>query len=218
MLQLTPQLSLIFATIIFTSTVLLHIVRKNSSAVQLYMFQSLAIAILLILSSIENFTILLLIAIIATIAVKVFVAPFFFFRVIKKHQLSAAAGTYLNSPITLFVIVILVALTKTNFFKPLLFLVPLEQNLLFISVASILVSIFLCINRKGALSQMIGILSLENSIVGFAIFAGLEQNPSLQLGITFNILIWIIIASVFASMIFKQFGSIDVSKMKELTE
>lgn len=218
MLQLTSQLSLIFATLIFTSTVILHLVRKNSSAVQLYMFQSVMIAILLILSSIEKFSILLLVAIIATVAVKVIVAPYFFFGIIKKHQLISSAGTYLNSPLTLLVIVVLVALTRTNFFKPLEFVVPLEQNLLFISIASILVSIFLSINRKGALSQMIGILSLENSIVAFAIFAGLEQSPSLQLGITFNILIWIIVASVFASMIFKQFGSIDVSRMKELTE
>lgn len=218
MLTLTPQLSLIFATLIFTSTVILHLIKKNSTAVQLYMFQSATIAILLILSSIEKFSILLLIAIVATIVVKIIVAPYFFFGIIKKHQVNASAGKYLNSPITLLVIVALVSLTKTNFFKPLVFLLPLEQNLLFISIASILVSIFLSINRKGAISQMIGILSLENSIVGFAIFAGLEQNPSLQLGITFNILIWIIIASVFASTIFKQFGSIDVSRMKKLTE
>lgn len=218
MLQLTSQLSLIFATAIFTSTVILHIVRKNSSAIQLYMLQSIIIAILLILSSIEKFSILLLIAIISTITVKIIVAPYFFFGIIKKHRLISSAGTYLNSPITLLVIVLLVALTRTNFFKPLEFVVSLEQNLLFISISSILVSLFLSINRKGALSQMIGILSLENSIVAFAIFAGLEQSPSLQLGITFNILVWIIIASLFASMIFKQFGSIDVSQMKKLKE
>jgi hydrogenase-4 component E len=40
----------------------------------------------------------------------------------------------------------------------------------------------------------------------------------LQLGITFNILIWIIIATVFISMIFRQFASLDVTTMKELTE
>lgn len=218
MIQLTPQLSLIFATLIFTSTVILHLVKKNSSAVQLYVLQSIVIAALLIISSTEKFSILLLIAIIATITVKVIIAPYFFFNIIRKHQLKATEDTYLNSPLTLLVIVILVVLTKSNFFQPLAFLLPVEQNLFFISIASILVSIFLSINRKGALSQMIGILSLENAIVGFAIFAGLEQYPSLQLGITFNILIWIVIASVFASMIFKQFGSIDVGQMKKLKE
>jgi len=75
------------------------------------------------------------------------------------------------------------------------------RNLLLLSVATIMISLFLIINRKGALSQMLGILSLENGIVSFALFAGLEQNPGLQLGITFNILIWIIIATVFISMI-----------------
>jgi len=65
---------------------------------------------------------------------------------------------------------------------------------------------------------MLGILSLENGIVSFALFAGLEQNPGLQLGITFDVLIWIIIASVFISMIYRQFGSLDVTTMKKLTE
>ena len=74
------------------------------------------------------------------------------------------------------------------------------------------------INRKGVLSQMLGILSVENGIVAFALFSGLEQNPALQLGITFNILIWIMIASVFATMIFRQFGSLDVTTMKKLTD
>ncbi len=95
---------------------------------------------------------------------------------------------------------------------------PEGINLLLLNVATIMISLFLSINRKGALSQMLGILSLENGIVSFALSAGLEQNPGLQLGITFNILIWIIIATVFISMMFRQFGSLDVTTMKKLTE
>jgi len=215
---LAPEISLLFATIIFISVVALNLIKKDSWSVWLYITQSLAIASLLLITAYKEFSILLLIAIVATIAVKIIIAPYFFFDLLKKHQLKSPSKTYLNIWITALAMVILSGLTQTNFFKQLVHLAPEGQNFLFVSLATILLSLFSSINKKGALSQMLGILFLENGIVSFALFAGLEQNPALQLGITFNILIWIIIATVFVSMIYQKFGSLDVSNMKHLTE
>ncbi len=187
--------------VIFATAVFMHLTKKNSSAIRLYIAQSAAVSLLLLLPAVEESSKLLVIAIASTIAVKLFIAPYFFFGLIRKHRLKFSVSTYLNTPITLLVIAILVALTRTEVFLPLGHLAPDGNNLLLLDVATIMISLFLIINRKGALSQMLGILSLENGIVSFAVSAGLEQNPGLQLGITFNILIWIIIATVFISMI-----------------
>lgn len=213
-----PEILLFLETVIFAAAVFLHLTKKNFTAVRLYLAQSSAIAGLLLLFSFEKTSKLLILAIASTIVVKTIIAPYFFFGLIKKHRLKFTVSTYLNTPVTLIVIAALVAITQTDFFKPLAYLAPAGKNLLLLSVATILISLFLIINRKGALSQMLGILSLENGIVSFALFAGLEQNAGLQLGITFNILIWIIIATVFVSMIYRQFGSLDVTAMKKLTE
>lgn len=218
MTPIAPQVLLFLEIVIFASAVFLHLTKKNSSAVRLYIAQSSAISLLLLLPAIEESSALLVIAIIATITVKLFIAPYFFFGLIKKHRLKYSVSTYLNTPITVLVIAALVAFTRTDVFRPLAQLAVEGRNLLLLSVATIMISLFLIINRKGALSQMLGILSLENGIVSFALFAGLEQNPGLQLGITFNILIWIIIATVFISMIYRQFGSLDVTTMKKLTD
>jgi len=218
MTPIAPQLLLFLEIVIFASAVFLHLTKKNSSAVRLYIAQSSAISLLLLLPAVEESSPLLVIAIIATITVKLFIAPYFFFGLIKKHRLKYSVSTYLNTPITVLIIAALVAFTRTDVFSPLAQLAIEGRNLLLLSVATIMISLFLIINRKGALSQMLGILSLENGIVSFALFAGLEQNPGLQLGITFNILIWIIIATVFISMIYRQFGSLDVTTMKKLTE
>ena len=218
MTPIAPQLLLFLEIVIFASAVFLHLTKKNSSAVRLYIAQSSAISLLLLLPAIEESSPLLVIAIIATITVKLFIAPYFFFGLIRKHRLKYSVSTYLNTPITVLIIAALVAFTRTDVFSPLAQLAIEGRNLLLLSVATIMISLFLIINRKGALSQMLGILSLENGIVSFALFAGLEQNPGLQLGITFNILIWIIIATVFISMIYRQFGSLDVTTMKKLTE
>lgn len=65
---------------------------------------------------------------------------------------------------------------------------------------------------------MVGVLSLENSIVLFAAVAGLESTAGPQIGILFDISVWVIIATVFASMMYTHFGSLNVSKMNSLKE
>lgn len=211
-------LLLFIETIIFVTIVLLHLTKKGAASIWLYVVQSSAIAILLLLSYFGEPSLLLALAIGAVLVVKILVAPAFFFRLLKRHQLKFSASTYLSMPLTLLAIAAVVALTQSTLSSSIVTLAPLRQNILLICAASIFIALFLLINRKGALSQMLGILSLENSIVSFAIFAGLEQNPGLQLGIIFDILIWVIIASVFASMIYRHFGSLDVTEMKKLTE
>jgi hydrogenase-4 component E len=213
-----PQILLFMQIVIFSTAVFMHLTKKNASVIRLYIVQSTAVSLLLLLPAVGESSKLLIVAIASTIAVKLFIAPYFFFSLIRRNRLTFSVSTYFNTPISLLVIAILVALTRTEVFRPLAYLAPEGVNLLLLNVATIMISLFLSINRKGALSQMLGILSLENGIVAFAVSAGLEQNPGLQLGITFNILIWIVIATVFISMMFRQFGSLDVTTMKKLTE
>ena len=196
----------------------MHLAKKNSTVVWLYVLQSAAVVFLLIASSLAELSLLLVVALIATIVIKLFVAPNFFLKLITRHQLVFSATTYLNTPLTLFCLAAIVAFIQSFLRTPLTIFTQIDTSLLIIAVSAIFSSFFLIVNRKGALSQMIGILSAENSIVAFAIFAGLEQSPSLQLGIMFDLLVWILIASIFASMIYKQFGTLDVSEMRHLTE
>jgi hydrogenase-4 component E len=218
MSHLNQQTLLVLATVIFSAAVLLHLTKKNTSAVRLYLVQSSAIAVLLISSLFDRLSPLLILAIVATVAVKIVVAPYFFYGLIRKHELKFSVSTYLNTPVTLAMIAGILALTQSDFFTPLAVLASSGEKMLRLAFATILISLFLSINRRGALSQVLGILSLENGIVAFALFAGLEQSPGFQLGITFNILIWVIIATAFASMIFSKFGSLDVTTMKKLKD
>lgn len=211
--------TLFFIEIIILATVIfMHLSKKSSSVVVLYALQSLSVTVLLLVSALKEVNLALLAVTILIFAAKVIVAPYFFLKLLKKNQLKFSVSSYLNTPLTLIVLTILTGLTHANFFKPIAVIAPANGNALLMAIAIILISIFLIINRRGALSQMIGILSLENAIVSFAFFAGLEQTPGLELGVTFDIITWIVIATVFVSMIHKQFGSLDVTSMKHLTE
>lgn len=213
-----PFITAILETVLFVSVVFMHLVKKNTTAIWLYIGQSVAVTALFALSSLGKFSILLLLAMGSTIVVKVIIAPYYFFGLIERHRLKFSVSTYLSMPLTLVVIAALTAMAQTDFLKAFSTLSSSSPALLLLAFSAILISIFLIINRKGALSQMLGILSLENGIVSFAVLSGLEQSPSLQLGITFNILIWVMLATVLSSKIFGHFGSLDVTAMKKLTE
>lgn len=213
-----PQIIFFLEALIFISVIFIHLSKKNSFVISLYVLQSLVVALFLLSSSLQEASWALALVTAAVFAVKVIVAPHFFRNLIKKYQLKFSVGTYLNGPTTLVILALLTAFTYSSFFSPLAILSKENFNALLLALATILISVLIIINRKGALSQMIGILSLENAIVSFAFLAGLEQNAGLQFGITFDILIWIIIATVFSSMIYRQFGTVDVTTMKHLNE
>lgn len=214
----TNFLSLPIIIIVFLTVVLLHITKRNSSAVLLYLIQSVAVTILLINPLFSSFTFLGLVVALAALGVKAIIAPLFLSRLIKKYQATFSAPNYLNFPLTLIMVTIITALTHSSFFSHLSSIEPANKSLLSIAIATVLISFFLIINRKGAISQIIGILSLENGIVAFAVFAGLEQTPALQLGIIFDLFVWVTIATVFISMMHKQFGTLDVTTMKNLKD
>jgi len=204
--------------VVFLTLVYLHLTKKNFGAVMAYGLQSMVIVIILLNSFFESRSLLLLVSILVTLLVKVILAPIFFTNFIKKNKMTFAVSNHFKTPLTLVIIAIFTAIAHSQPLLPLTNIIPDHHILLSLALSEIFLAIFLIINQKGALSQAIGILSLENSILTFAVFAGLEQSPTLQLGIIFDILIWSVIATVFVSMIYRHFGSLDTSLMKGLKE
>ncbi len=205
-------------TLFFLSVVMLHINKKNSSAALMYGFQSALVVLLLGVSFYETGIVSSLIIALLALVVKVVLAPVFILRFIRRHEFTFSVSTYVNFPLTLIIVSVLTAFAHSSLFTPLVSIDQSNVPLLSLALSSIFVSFFLIINRKGALSQIIGILSLENSIVAFALFAGLEQTPGLQVGILFDISIWVIISTIFIGMIYRHFGSLDVTVMKHLQD
>lgn len=211
-------LSQFLLEIIFLTVIYLHITKKNFGGVLAYSIQSAIIVILLSYSFFTHGNISLLALPLLVLLVKVIFAPIFFVRLIQKYHLTFLPSTYCNIPLTLIIIVALVGLAYSQKFSQLVSIIPAHHDLLALALATMLCSLFLIINRKSALSQIIGILSFENSIVAFALFAGLEQSFTLQIGIIFDIIVWLIIARVFMAMVYQHFGSLDLTSMKNLKD
>lgn len=205
-------------TIIFLTTIFFHMAKRNFYIAIGYALQSLAVVFILFNLFLESYSLSLLTIIILMLVAKVIAAPIYFIKLIKKHGFKFTVTTYLSLPLTIIAIAIITAIAYTLISTPLSTIYPNKSDALSLSIAAMLISLFLMINRKGALSQTIGILSLENGIVTFAALSGLEQSAAFQIGILFNIVIWYTIAVTFISMIYEHFGSLNITTMKELTD
>ncbi len=208
----------IFLTIVFITIVFFHIAKKNFAVAIGYGVQSFAIVMLLTYSYFKTGSTTFLLIAILGLFVKVIMAPLFIIHQINKHELKFLVSTYANLPLTLIIVAALTGIANSGLFTPLVTLIPDNHQLLALSLSAVLISVFLIINRKGAISQIVGVLSLENSIVAFGLFSVIDQSLILEIGIVFSISVWIIIATVFISMIYKHFGSLDVTQMKHLKE
>lgn len=208
----------IFLTIVFMTIVFFHIAKKNFAVAIGYGVQSFAIVMLLTYSYFKTGSTTFLLIAVLGLLVKVIMAPLFIIHQINKHELKFLVSTYANLPLTLIIVAALTAIANSGLFTPLVTLIPANHQLLPLSLSAVLISVFLIINRKGAISQIVGVLSLENSIVAFGLFSVIDQSLILEIGIVFSISVWIIIATVFISMIYKHFGSLDVTQMKHLKE
>ncbi|MEK7181865.1 MAG: hypothetical protein AAB615_02130 [Patescibacteria group bacterium] len=204
--------------IAFIAVIGMHLVKSNTNIIRLYFLQSLSVGVLLFsVGLVEGEHSLLWIGVL-TLVIKSIVAPIFFARLLRRFSAQQSANNYLSVPLTLFVLLLLVLFSYSNTFLPLGVLAPEALGSISLGLASVFMAIFLLINRRGAFSQMIGILALENAIVLLASFVGLEQPIALEVGIIFDIVIWIVIATAFISMMYRQFKSLDVSHLTHLRE
>ncbi len=204
--------------IAFLAAVFMHLVKRSRSLVRLYALQSFAVSTtFFLLGYLGDDKSLMTVAGIIFL-VKVIVAPIFFGKVLHRLSGSSSTNNYLSTPITLLVLTGLVLFAFSKVFLPLSAIYPQAFVSVALNIALVLISIFLLINRRGVFAQMVGMLSLENSIILFAAFFGLRHPLPLEIGMIFDIVIWMVIASFFLGMIYRQFGTLSTADMKRLTE
>lgn len=208
------QLSLII--IIFLSVVLMNVVKKNTALTMLYLVQSVALTILLGTNAFIEKSLGLFLVTIVMFVVKVIIAPMMFMKVIRRSHLNISTSSYLNVPLTLAMLIGLCLFAQSEVFSPFSFITSAIPQLRLLLFGSILISFFLIINRKGIVSAIIGVLSLENCIYTVGLLLGVAQLPSLELGILFDVLFWMAIATVFIHIIYKHYGSFEVTELTHL--
>ncbi len=84
------------------------------------------------------------------------------------------------------------------------------------SIAMLLCGLFLLVARRQAITQIIGYLTLENSIYLFGVSLAVEQSWVVELGVLLDLLVGIFIMGVVIYHIYREFDNIDLQSLEEL--
>jgi hydrogenase-4 component E len=94
----------------------------------------------------------------------------------------------------------------------------ITRNALALSLAVVLIGFFIMISRRKAMTQVIGLLIMENGLFMAAISLTYGMPLIVELGIFFDVLVAVLIMGVFAFRINNTFDSLDTSFLRRLRD
>ncbi len=209
----------IFAATILVTAFLIVSSRNLSFYVRLFAIQSLLLGVVALLVVIGYGETHILIASILTVVVKAIAIPMVLDKIIDRIGIQKEIELNINITTSLLICGALVILAD-SIAKPILETAQLTHQsvsrVLPVSIAMIMIGLFIMISRKQAVSQIIGLLTMENGLFlsGLSITFGMPL--IVEVGIFFDILVAAMILGVFVFRINQTFDSIDVDALRRL--
>jgi hydrogenase-4 component E len=150
-----------------------------------------------------------------TIVGKCILIPYFLRKVIRELKVTREVQPYLSMPVSLIISFALVVLVY-SFLAEGIFVAGVARNVLKISVSIILISLFTMMNRKKAVTQVMGLLFMESGLflAGFSLTYGLPT--IIELGVLFDMMMGVMILGIFLTQIKKSFVSVDLDQLTSL--
>lgn len=204
----------ISAAILLTA-VSMNALRRLESCVKAYSLNSWLLSLLVAMVALVIGETHLYIASLVTFVSKGVIIPAFLRRIVKQMKVTHEVEPSISNAMSLTISGILVAVVYGSL-KQGIFVTGFSRNVLQIAIAVIFIGLFIMITRKKAITQVIGLLFMENGLflAGFSLTYGM---PTLiELGVLFDMLMGVIILGIFAIQIKRVFASADLDKLTTL--
>lgn len=199
------------------AVMLMSLCSRLVTLVYVYAFQSLLLAAIAFFASYTPHANHLIWMVYLIVIVKVVVIPYVFLRIIETLTIKKEVEPYVSqlaSPLVASGLIILAYYSQQ-------YVLQLHEGVVFshclsISIAVILIGFFLMITRKKAVTQMVGLMTMENGIFLCAMVLTSGMPMIIELGVSFDVLMGILIMGIFVFRIRETFASIDTSKLNSL--
>ena len=153
-----------------------------------------------------------------TLALKVIMLPWLLHRLIRRLDVYWDTETMINAPSTM-LIGLLVVIFAFGLAQPISALASTAtRSTIGIAIAVILLSFLTMITRRKAMSQVVGFLSMENGLFFGAMSATYGMPMIVELGVALDVLVAMLVLSVFFFQIREQFDSLDLHHLESLRE
>lgn len=209
----------IFAAAILVTVFLIVSSRNLVFYIRLFALQSFflgGVALLVVLGYGETH---ILIAAFLTLAVKAIAIPVVLGKIIERIQVQKEIDFSINISTSLLLcggMVILADSVAQSILGGRQLDAPAVSRVLSVSIAMMLIGLFIMMTRKKALTQIVGLLTMENGVFlsGLSITYGMPL--IVEVGIFFDILVAVLILGVFVFRINKTFESISIDSLRSL--
>jgi hydrogenase-4 component E len=157
-----------------------------------------------------------------TLLIKAIIIPKVLVRVTKKirDELKTEANPYVSLRLSVLISALLVGLSYelTQQMLPQSTLDKVASTYLPVSMSLFLIGLFVMVNRRLALNQVVGLLIMENGL--FLFTTALTHGVSLliEIGIFADILVGVVISSILLHRISQTFDSLDVGELEKLRD
>jgi hydrogenase-4 component E len=190
--------------------------RALFTAIRLYGAQSLLLAIVAVTMAVSEGRGDLFVTAALTVTLKAIVIPWFLMRVIDRIGIHREIEPYLNVPISLLVCLGLTVVgyrVSTGFEEGTR---GVTHHLIGVALSLLLIGLFLMVTRKKAITQILALLTVENAV--FLVVLGVTSGMPLvvELGISFDVILAVLVLGVLVHRIVDRFESMDVSRLSKL--
>ena len=186
------------------------------TAIRLYGAQSWLLGIIAVAIALAEDRPHLFVTAALTVGLKGLLIPWFLMRVVDRIGIRREIEPFLNVPASLLICLGLTVVgyrVSTGFPEGAL---GLTHHVIGVGLSMLLIGLFLMVTRKKAVTQILALLTVENAV--FLIALGITSGMPfvVELGISFDVLLAVLVLGILVRRIVDRFESMDVSRLSQL--
>jgi hydrogenase-4 component E len=206
----------ILGVLLLLTTFAMVAVRTIGQAIWFYALQSFVLALVAVVVGIFTSNTDLYVVAVLTVLVKWGAVAWILRRVTTRLAVQRETRPYLNVPLSLLICGLLTVLA---FFTSPAVIAPgtfLNEPPLAISIALVLMGLFLLSSRRHVVAQVIGLLVIENGLFSGAIAIAYGMPLIVEFGILFDILVAVMVMSLLVTLIQRALITADTADLRRL--
>lgn len=185
-------------------------------AIRLYGVQSLLLGAVGVAMGLAGHRPHLLVTAALTVVLKAALIPWFLLRVIDKVGIRREIEPFVNVPASLLLCLgltvvgyrVSVGMAGTSQGVP--------HQVVGVALSMVLIGLFLMVTRRKAITQILALLTIENAVFLVAVGATSGMPLVVELGISFDVILAVLVLGVLVNRIVDRFESMDTSRLSNL--
>jgi hydrogenase-4 component E len=214
--EAASHLITLLASLMLVLQLLLVVQRMLITNIRVFALQSLLLAAIAVVVGYAYDAPHVYVVAVLTLVGKVVFLPWWLERLVRQIKIEQEIDAFINMSASMLVCG---ALTVVSYVvaRPITSLERLGNNTLAVAIALMLIGVFLMINRRKAITQVLALLTMENGVMLAAIALTTYGMPLVvEIGIFFDVVIAVMVLGILVFRIRETFASMDVSKLNEL--